>query len=81
VKERDGILFATSEEEPTFFVSAPSADVLLGIVECALADLFRQVYKRDVVVVQSDKGNFQHKEMIILDRQRIAGFAVCSAAA
>lgn len=72
VRECDGVLFATSEEEPTLFVSAFSMDALYATVRHALGTLFSEMYSREMVVIPTDKGSIAHKEMVIVPREMLA---------
>jgi len=72
IQERDGVLFATSEEEPTLFVSAFSMDTLYAAVRHALAELFSRVHKREMVCIPTDRGTMACKEMVIVSKEMLA---------
>ncbi len=64
-KESDsGMFFATSEDEPTFFVSAVSADQLWLAIPAALEDLFQEM-----AAFPTNKGTFASRPWALVPKE------------
>ncbi len=71
-----GMFFATSEDEPTFFVSTTSAESLVEAVRCALEDLYKGRHK-SVAAVPLDKGDAGRKPWAIVPKTILEERASC----
>ncbi len=68
---KTGVFFATSEDEPTFFVSAVNAADLYSAIPLALEDMFRARHL-DVAAIPTSKGDFAHRPWAIVPRELLA---------
>ena len=76
IKEGDsGLFFATSEDEPSFFVSATGADDIWVAIPCALEDMFRDRDDLEIVAFPTNKGDFAHKPWAIVPKKLCAAVA------
>ena len=72
IKEGEsGIFFATSEDDPTFFVSAASADELWAAIPYALEDLFH-ARQEDYFAMETNKGPVGHRDWVMIPRSAAA---------
>lgn len=76
IKQKDGMFFATSEDEPTFFVSALDASTLFRMLPIALADLYKSTHNVEVRAFPTSKGEFGHKPWAIVPLDLIASRSV-----
>lgn len=60
-----GMFFATSEDEPTFFVSAKSADALYKTIPAALESLFHERDRVDAAAFPTNRGTFGEKWAVV----------------
>lgn len=68
-KDDSGVLFATSEDEPTLFVSAYSRPLLDEAVVRALEELFVARDHRDLAVFPTESGASDHTTVAIVPRK------------
>lgn len=66
IKQKDGMFFATSEDEPTLFVSAVDAASLFNMLPLALADLYKSAHNVEIRAFPTSKGEFGHKPWAIV---------------
>ena len=66
-----GMFFATSEDEPTFFVSTTSMAALNDAVRIALEQLFIDRDHRTVTALPTNKGNADQKPWAIVPRDAL----------
>lgn len=64
-----GMYFATSEDEPTFFVSTTSRDTLEEAVRCALEKLYIERDHQDVAALPTDRGTLESRPWAIIPKQ------------
>jgi len=66
-----GMFFATSEDEPTFFVSTTSRETLEEAVRCALEKLYIERDNRDVAALPTDGGTLESRPWAIIPKEAI----------
>ena len=66
-----GMFFATSEDEPTFFVSTTSRETLEEAVRCALEKLFIERDNQDVAALPTNRGTMESRPWAIIPKQAI----------
>lgn len=67
-----GMFFATSEDEPTFFLAETSLDALWEALPCAVEHMFEQRGHIPVYALPTDQGDLQHRPFAIVPRDVIA---------
>jgi hypothetical protein len=72
-----GMFFATSEDEPTFFVATTSVAAMNDAVRMALEDLFNSRDHTDVTPVPTDRGSAEDKLWAIIPKEALAVHADC----
>lgn len=70
-----GMFFATSEDEPTFFVSAKSADALYKAIPAALKSLFQERDHVEAAVFPTNRGTFAVKKWAVVPKALMAARA------
>jgi hypothetical protein len=63
-----GMFFATSEDEPTFFLAERSLEALYGALPLALEHMLRERDHVDVVVLPTDGGDIAHRPFAVVPR-------------
>jgi hypothetical protein len=76
-----GMLFATSEDEPTFFVSAVSSDDLWSAVSVAIEDMYLSRHMVEVTAIPTDSGDYAHRPWAIVPKSLLAQLAAGQRAA
>jgi hypothetical protein len=66
-----GMFFATSEDEPTFFVSTTSRDSLEEAVRCALEKLYDERDHQHVAALPTNRGTQESRPWAIIPKQAL----------
>lgn len=70
IRESDsGMFFATSEDEPTFFVTAMNVNALYELIPLAIEDMFRDRNGIKISAFPTDRGDFGHKPWAIVPEE------------
>jgi hypothetical protein len=77
-KSESGLFFATSEDEPTLFVSAVSAEDLLEATAVAIEKIF-QMRNVNVSAIPAERGMSEKQPWAIVPRELIAQASVRAA--
>jgi hypothetical protein len=72
-----GMFFATSEDEPTFFVSTTSMEALNDAVRVALEELFSSRNHEIVAAIPTDKGDAEKKPWAIIPKEALEDRVPC----
>jgi hypothetical protein len=67
-----GVFFATSADEPTFYVSATSLDNLVAALPWAIEHMIRSRDHFEVAAIPTDKGNITRKAWALVPKELIA---------
>lgn len=68
-KSTSGMYFATSENEPTFFVATTSSESLEEAVRCAIEKLFDERDHQHVAALPTDSGTPESRPWAIIPKQ------------
>lgn len=67
-----GMFFATSEDEPTFFLAQRSRKDLLAILPWALENTMRSLYSRDVTALPPEDGAEDEVHICLVNRDQLS---------
>jgi hypothetical protein len=67
-----GVFFASSEDEPTFFVSALSMDEVWAAIPCALEHMSLSRDHLKVRAIPTDKGDFANRQWTLVPTELLA---------
>lgn len=67
-----GMFFATSEDEPSFFVTATNVRDLYELIPLAIQDMFRDRNGLEISAFPTDRGEVGHKPWAIVPMELFA---------